>query len=454
MSGASLVPDYSLFQGSLEAVIVVDDNARILYANPIAINNFTLSEKRIQDRRLKISQIFKDDQVPATLKPEFLSSIKQLGEVYIEDIHLRNGQLEHFMINVNPVESNQTWILHFVPISRQVRLAKQVAEESEARKKTAGQLAEYQNNIELFGLMFIYIVYSFGPLAQKYTVQTMPPILSSAVRLLFAGFLILVFQLLRSKAKIKRKDFGNFMFLGLFARAIPACAMGVALTTVPSGVAGVLLGAQPLLTAAWGMATNRRINPGVAIAMFLGLSSIFLLMLTKGHGAEFNWKYLLPLVSALCATIGSLYRTKEMNPNHICYEFLIGALLGIAGSLFFEDIGNIHFSAFSQASIIGFLFSTVFIGLLASPMQAWIQQMHSPLMASTNTFVQPVMTAALAVLIGGEAFDFRILGAIVLLMAAMTLLFKDRAREKRARSEAGDHKTHEKASKPKDNRAA
>ncbi len=420
---AAVRSQYELFEGACEAVLVLDDNDHVIYANPMACQIFVLSEKRLKRKgKVSLDRVMPDKNQRKKLKVK-KSNLQRMTEMTITKA---DGSSETFMTCVQREESKERFhrIIYLNPVGVEIRMVKKYKAEAEQKQIAYERLQEYKKHLEIFALLFLYIVSGFSLLATKYAVDSLPPLLMTGIRFLLAGTVIFIFQSFSGKISIKTHELKNVLLASLFFRAVAYGCLAMALQSVSSGVAGVLLGIYPVVVAVGQMRSNRIFDLKMSTGLLLGIGSLAVLLLSGGASSEFKWEYLLVLGAALSYAVGTQMVAKKVQPHHVCYEMLSGGLMVLLISPFFESWSQFSWNEVSELSIVSFLFLLVFATVMADSMFAWMLREGSATMASSFMYVKPVFAVLVGCLVGKEAFTTEIGFATLMLLGSLVLIFK------------------------------
>lgn len=279
-----------------------------------------------------------------------------------------------------------------------------------------------QDLLKIAGVVFLYTVSCFSFLAIKFAVESIPPLLMTAFRLILAGGILLVIQFFFYKVKISVAELTDVALTSLFFRALSYGLLALSLQSVSSATAGVLSGVYPILVALWQMKVTKQFNSTTFLGTLIGSLGLGLLLFNNYE--VFKYEYLLVLASALSYTIGTFLVAKRILPQHLCYEMLLGGLMVLCISPFFESWSTVNIENISTKSMTSFVFLVLFATIFADLVFAWLLRNGAATIASGFGFVRPVFIVFLGWYLGNEILSFNIVVSTILLSVALLLILK------------------------------
>ena len=278
-------------------------------------------------------------------------------------------------------------------------------------------------------LVVIYVVWGSTYLAIRFTIETLPPMLSASFRFLVAGGLLYGFSIRRGDREADRPGkpqwrsaaiVGGLLFLGGNGGVVWAEQR------IPSGVAALLVATVPLWMALIGFTALRERLPRIAVAgLVVGFAGTALLVNPTGEGGIDTLGALAVIGGSLSWAIGSLYSRRAPLPARPLVSASMqllcgGAILGVVG-IAAGELGRIEPSGFSRSSIFALAYLIAFGTLAAFPCYAWLLRSAPTSLVSTYAYVNPVVAVALGWAFADERVEpLTILaGAIVVTAVAM-----------------------------------
>ena len=268
-----------------------------------------------------------------------------------------------------------------------------------------------------------WLVWGSTYLAIKYALLSFPPFFQMGTRFLFAGVLLMAWMRWRSVAWPNRIEWRNALIVGALMLGGGMGGTAVAEVTVGSGLVVAFIAVVPLMIAGlnllWGMAPGRLEAAGITV----GLAGV--LMLTQGAGFQAS-PIGLAAIAIACVTwsVGSVLSQRSLP--------LADGAMGFASEMICGGVVLLGLSAMAgespawppQPLAVAAWFSLVVFGsLFAFNAYMVLLARASAGLASSYTFVNPVIAMLLGVAVAGEVVSsFEWLAAGVVLIGVVLML--------------------------------
>ncbi|MGZ6299677.1 MAG: EamA family transporter [Candidatus Limnocylindria bacterium] len=294
----------------------------------------------------------------------------------------------------------------------------------------------------------VYVVWGSTYLAIAFVVESMPPLLAAGARFLLAGSTLVAFLVARQRWQRGRHlDHGSTL---RWPRAIEwrtAFIVGsllllggngmvsLAETTIPSGIAAVVIATTPIWLSVFDALLTRRMPSLVAIAgLLVGLIGVAILLIPATGLDALNPAGIgILVVATLCWASGSLYaRHGPLPKNQLLgtgMEQIAGGLVLLVAAAAIGEVGQFDLGGFTTASLLGLAFLIVFGSLVAFTAYVWLLNHVAVTTVATYAYVNPVVAVALGVAFRGETMTPRTLLAAGLIIGAVVAMVSGRPRE-------------------------
>ncbi|MDP3820630.1 MAG: drug/metabolite exporter YedA [Burkholderiales bacterium] len=280
----------------------------------------------------------------------------------------------------------------------------------------------------LLCLAATWLVWGSTYLAIKFALVSFPPFFQMGTRFLFAGVLLMAWMRWRGAPWPNRDQWRHALFVGTLMLGGGMGGTAYAEVSVGSGLVVAFIAVSPLMIAAlnrlWGVVPSRLEIAGILV----GLAGV--LMLTQGAGFQASPAGLAAIAIA-CATwsLGSVLsqRVWPLAPGAtgfasemICGGVVLMSMSALAGETPVWPPQPLALAAWFYLVVFGSLIAfNAYMHLLA----------HAPAaVASSYTFVNPVIAMLLGVGIGGESVTRAEWAAAAVVLAGVLLLLWKRAR--------------------------
>jgi drug/metabolite transporter (DMT)-like permease len=267
-----------------------------------------------------------------------------------------------------------------------------------------------------------WLVWGSTYLAIKLALTSFPPFFQMGTRFLFAGVLLLAWMRWRGAAWPSRAQWRNALIVGALMLGGGMGGTAYAEMSVGSGLVVAFIAVVPLMIAAlnlfWGVRPGRL----EAIGIVLGLAGV--LMLTQGAGFQASPAGLAAIATA-CVTwsIGSVLsqRTLPLAPGAMGFASEMvcgGAVLMVLAGL----RGEAPVWPPRPVAVAAWLYLVVFGSLIAFNAYMVLLARASAGVASSYTFVNPVIAMLLGMAFAGESVTPFEWAAVSVVLAGVLLL--------------------------------
>ena len=272
-----------------------------------------------------------------------------------------------------------------------------------------------------------WLVWGSTYFAIKVALASFPPFWQMGTRFLFAGALLMAWTRWRGAPWPDRSQWRNALVVGTLMLGGGMGGTALAEVSVGSGLVVAFIAVVPLMIAAlnrlWGVVPRRVELAGIAV----GLAGV--LMLTQGAGFQASPAGLAAIAVA-CTTwsIGSVLsqRTLPLAPGATGFasEMLCGGAVLMVMSAW---RGEVPTWPPEPAAVGAWLYLVVFGSLIAFNAYMWLLANASAALASSYTFVNPVIAMLLGVAFAGETVTgFEWIAVGVVLAGVLLLLWRRR----------------------------
>ncbi|WP_435587643.1 EamA family transporter [Micromonospora aurantiaca (nom. illeg.)] len=285
-------------------------------------------------------------------------------------------------------------------------------------------------------LVLVYLLWGSTYLGIRVAVESLPPLISAAMRFAAAAVVLAVVLRLRrgpGALRVPAHRVGSAALIGVLLLAggnglVVLAESGPPGTAVPSGVAALLVATVPLLVVLLRTAGGDRPRPWTFLGVALGFAGLVLLVLPRDGVDGVPVAGALTVVAAAASwSVGSYLSGKIRMPTDpfvaTVYEMVAGAavlaLVGVArGELrgfSFADVTGRSWAAMAYLMVAGSLVAfTAYVWLLA----------HAPIsLVSTYAYVNPVVAVILGALFVAEPITSQVLmgGAVIVVGVAVVV---------------------------------
>lgn len=285
-------------------------------------------------------------------------------------------------------------------------------------------------------LVIVYVVWGSTYLGIRIVVETMPPFVSAAIRFVVAGLVLAALVAWRrgpAALKVTGRRLASAAVVGLLLLLGGNGLVVLAETSIPSGLAALLIAVVPAWVVVLRRVAGERPGPGAYGGVALGLAGLAVLTL-PGLSGDVRLTGVLTVVAAtLMWSIGSFSSSRIPMPADpfaaSAYEMVAG---GIGCALVALGKGEHHgfvLADVSARSWTALAYLIVFGSLLAFTAYAWLLH-NAPLsLVATYAYVNPVVAVLLGALVLDERLSWPIaVGGIVVVAGVCLIVSTERRR--------------------------
>lgn len=264
-----------------------------------------------------------------------------------------------------------------------------------------------QQWLAVFLMIFLSIIWGGSFMLIKKSLVSFSPVELSMLRVSISGlaFLPLAFMYFR---RIKRKDWGILIVVGLTGNALPAFLYALAQTKVDSSVAGILNGMTPIFTLLISVLVFKRpFFWKQMVGILLGFIGVSLLILTGNSHHPSTAHFIFPvfvILATICYGIsGNVVENKLRGraPLFIASMSVVSVMLPcliILFSMGFIDTMRTEPSAWQSFAYVSFL--AVINTVIASIFFYKLVQISGAVFSSAVTYLIPIVAVSLGFLDG------------------------------------------------------
>ena len=271
-------------------------------------------------------------------------------------------------------------------------------------------------------LLVVYVVWGSTYLAIHFAVDGIPPLTLSAIRNLVAGTILFSFLKWRGAARPTPRQWRNGAFIGFMMMSLGNGFVCVAETSVPSGLAALVVAGVPVFAIlfAWGFGVRPRALEWIGIG--IALAGMALLNLDLHAAASPGAVVLLFIAAASWAFATVLQKRLDMpvGPMSAAVQMLGGgASLVVMSALRGERI-VLHDVPMSAWLALAYL--VVFGSILAYSAFVYVINHSRPAVATSYAYVNPVVAVGLGAAFAGEAVTWPLVAGMAVILAGVALV--------------------------------
>ncbi|TMS00075.1 EamA family transporter [Nonomuraea basaltis] len=284
-------------------------------------------------------------------------------------------------------------------------------------------------------LAIVYVVWGSTYLGIRIAIETMPPMLSGALRFVTAALLLGGFLLIKKGTaafRMSLPQFGGAALVGLLLLTGGNGMVAVAEQHISSGLAALLVASVPLWLVVFRIAARDRPAVLTLAGVLVGFGGVAALSLNGGGASASTGGIVVILVASLSWSIGSFLSGRIPMPSNVwaasTVEMLVGgAGLAVAGASLGERFDVAAISGRSWAALAYLILVGSLVGFTA---YTWLLGNAPISLVSTYAYVNPVVAVILGVLVVNEHVTAQIVagGAVILVGVALVVSTERRSK--------------------------
>ena len=283
--------------------------------------------------------------------------------------------------------------------------------------------SKYPNGVvmTILALMATYFIWGTTYLAIRFGIESFPPFMLAGVRFMLAGMLMYGVLRLKGFANPTFEQWRGATLIGVLMPALGNGTVCYVQQTVSSSVAALSIATVPIWMAIFSVWWGHHISKKEWLGIVIGMIGIALLNIGGSLHGELSSALLLLFAAGSWAYGSVLWRHIQMPQGMMsaaCQMIAGGAalMLGswVAGESWPTDI--------SVKSWGAMLYLLIFSSIVAYTAYQWLLRNVRPLVASSNTFVNPVIAFVFGVWLADELITTNEYWALAVIILGVVLI--------------------------------
>lgn len=281
----------------------------------------------------------------------------------------------------------------------------------------------------------IYIIWGSTYLGIRLVVETMPPFLTSGVRFLIAGSILLCWSWFRDGERPTRLHWRNAAIVGAFLLLGGNGGVSWAVQFIPSGAAALLVAIPWLVLIDWARPHGVRPSRGVLIGLVAGLAGVAVLIGPSAFQsrAPVNARdslrlsaVIVLLLTSISWAAGSLFSRHAQMPRSSILgtgmQMLCGGALLAATGIIIREPMQLELADISAKSLIALAYLILVGSLIGYSAYMWLLKVAPPARVATHSYVNPVVAVFLGWALAGETLSLRTVIAAAIIVGAVAII--------------------------------
>jgi drug/metabolite transporter (DMT)-like permease len=299
---------------------------------------------------------------------------------------------------------------------------------SEAGSRSGRDATASRGGLTVLCLLTVWVAWGGTYPAIRVMVETVPPLLGTAVRFLIAGAVLAAVLGVLGRLRAGRRELAGAALVGVVILG-DIGVLAVAEQEVPAGLAALIIASVPLWIVVLQLAAREPVARRTVVAVLAGLAAIGLLV-EPGGEAPVGWLLVLVAAAAVEAA-GQFYsRATPLPPdplvNSTVQLLAAGVALAVAG-LALGEAGELNDGAFSSDSLLAFAYLVVPGSIVAYTAFTWLLRNAPITTVSTYAYVNPVVAVTAGWALLGERITTQMAIGGAVIVASVALVIRGRA---------------------------
>lgn len=279
----------------------------------------------------------------------------------------------------------------------------------------------------------VYLIWGSTYLAISIAVKTISPFFMAGVRFLVAGFILLIWALLKGEKFPDMKSILKISLSGILLLVIGNASLGWVEEYIPSGLAAIIVATVPL----WFVLLDKRqwkfyfSNRQIIFGLVVGFAGVIILFSGKSSTDLFNDKMKLIslcvlLIGTISWTIGSLYskyqKIQGSTLMKVSIQMLSSSIIIFISSFAIGEHNKLSLNFITWQSIAALAYLIVMGSLVAYMAYMWLLSVRPASVVGTYAYVNPVVAVFLGWLIAKESISFEKIIGLVVIIAGLVIV--------------------------------
>lgn len=278
-----------------------------------------------------------------------------------------------------------------------------------------------QTLLIIAALFATYFIWGSTYLAIRFGIESFPPFMMAGVRFTIAGVILYVVMRFLGAPNPDRQQWQGAAIVGLLLPALGNGTVCYVQQTVSSSVAALSIATAPIWMAVFSSIWGHKIVAKEWLGIAIGLAGIVLLNLGGSFSGDFMSAFLL-IFAAATWSFGSVWSKHLAMPQGLMASAAQMLAGGVALLVASAIAGESWPQTVSTKSWGALLFLIVLGSLVAYSAYQYLLHTVRPLVASSNTFINPMVAFVLGIWLAGEHVTRSELIALAVILVGVFLV--------------------------------
>lgn len=277
-------------------------------------------------------------------------------------------------------------------------------------------------------LFSTYFIWGTTYLAIRFGIESFPPFLMAGIRFSLAGLVMYVFLRARGSPNPTAVEWRGAAIVGILMPALGNGTVCFVQQTVSSSIAALSIATVPIWMAIFSTLWGHKITLQEWLGIAVGFVGIVLLNMGGSLSGDASSALLL-LFAACTWSFGSVWGKYLTMPSGLmgaACQMLVGGVVLMVVSTYAGEAWPLTISAKSWAAMVYLLMLS---SLVAYTAYQWLLKNVRPLVASSNTFVNPVVAFVVGIIFANEQVAHNEYIALAVIIVGVILILTSNSKK-------------------------
>lgn len=270
--------------------------------------------------------------------------------------------------------------------------------------------------IVLFAITALYLTWGVVYLTIRFSLESFPPIMLSAIRYTSAGFIFLMWSFfVKGDRKLPTKrQFKTLIVTSVFMIVIGGAALNISGQYINSGTIALIGGSIPLwvVVTSWALGFDTKPTKSVMFGLVGGFVGVAILAISTGiSGGENTGIGIFAIFCSIAGWVaGSLYIKRKHSDMYIIkslgYQMFIGGLIMFVLAYIVGEFNTFSWDQVTTKALLSTIHLIFFGSIIGYTCYIWLLYNTPTHIAISYAYVEPVVAVIVGYLFAGEAFTY------------------------------------------------
>lgn len=291
----------------------------------------------------------------------------------------------------------------------------------------------------------VCLIWGSTYLGVRFAIETLPPLLMAGTRFTIAGIIMFVWAKLARAERPSWIQVRSSAFVGLMLVTVCNGLFTLAMGRVPSSIGALIATSLPIwmVLLDWLRPDGVKPHRGVFVGVLIGFAGILLLVQpwkvflnASGYGTPGTSHHLdlvgigMMFIGTTGWAVGSIFARQTSLPAspqmNTTIQLIAGGIVTLIWGTLSGEWSNIHPEHFSMKSLLAFIYLIIFGSITAFTAYSWLLRNVSTALASSYTYINPIVAIIVGLTLGGEHITATVLMAMGIIMVAVAIIARYR----------------------------